>query len=213
MQKSGGTKTISGDFRVFLSGAVAPEFFRGRRNLALCHQRFPEERGTVDDSKGHDLGLVSRRDALRRGAIIGGAVWSVPVIQSLSAPAHAGSPAPGAGGSDGEAVGCTGNFKINMHASAPGVCGAFLGGYVCTTGTGGDFQDGCSYVVSSALNANGTWTVVLAEECQILQAFSVCGYRCGYSTVRGNAVTFLPCPTEQAGEGAAITGVQLLFCA
>jgi hypothetical protein len=36
---------------------------------------------------------VSRRDVIRRGAIIGGAVWAVPVVQSLAAPAFAaGSP-------------------------------------------------------------------------------------------------------------------------
>ena len=40
-------------------------------------------------------GGISRRDVLRRGAIVGGVVWSVPIVQSLASPAFAaGSEAP-----------------------------------------------------------------------------------------------------------------------
>lgn len=47
---------------------------------------------------------INRRDMLRRGALVGGAlVWTVPVVQSLSlTPAHAESPsAPGNPGNPG----------------------------------------------------------------------------------------------------------------
>ena len=39
---------------------------------------------------------ISRRDVLKRGAVIGGALWAAPTIQSLTnaASAHVGSPLP-----------------------------------------------------------------------------------------------------------------------
>jgi hypothetical protein len=39
---------------------------------------------------------LSRRDLIRRGAVIGGVLWAAPVIETLASPAlAAGSPAPG----------------------------------------------------------------------------------------------------------------------
>jgi hypothetical protein len=35
---------------------------------------------------------ISRRDLLRRGAVVGGVLWAAPVIQSLRSPAFAASP-------------------------------------------------------------------------------------------------------------------------
>jgi hypothetical protein len=61
---------------------------------------------------------LSRREALKRGAIIGGLTWSVPVLQSISAPSFAqASPPPGA-------EGCTPGFwKQPQHLSAWGPTG------------------------------------------------------------------------------------------
>lgn len=59
---------------------------------------------------------LSRREALKRGAIIGGLTWSVPVLQSISTPSFAqASPPPGA-------QGCTPGFWKN-HPSAWGPTG------------------------------------------------------------------------------------------
>lgn len=35
---------------------------------------------------------LSRRDLLRRGAVVGGLIWTAPVIQSVASPAFAASP-------------------------------------------------------------------------------------------------------------------------
>jgi hypothetical protein len=44
------------------------------------------EEGTSD--RNHRLGMT-RRDLIRKGAIVGGLVWSAPVIQSITTPASA----------------------------------------------------------------------------------------------------------------------------
>jgi len=45
----------------------------------------------MDEGPGSRL---NRRDLIRRGAIVVGAAWSVPVIQSITVPAKAGSAPP-----------------------------------------------------------------------------------------------------------------------
>lgn len=44
------------------------------------------------EGQGPPRNSMSRRDLLRRGAIVGGLVWAAPVIQSLRTPAYALSP-------------------------------------------------------------------------------------------------------------------------
>jgi len=46
----------------------------------------------VTDDTGAGL---SRRDLIKRGAVVGGVVWAAPVVQSLSSPAFAGTPGGG----------------------------------------------------------------------------------------------------------------------
>jgi len=38
---------------------------------------------------------LSRRDLIKRGAVVGGVVWAAPVVQSLTSPAFAGTPGGG----------------------------------------------------------------------------------------------------------------------
>jgi hypothetical protein len=47
-----------------------------------------QELTTMTDETPNSGG-ISRRDVLRRGAIVGGVVWSVPIVQSLGSPAFA----------------------------------------------------------------------------------------------------------------------------
>lgn len=42
---------------------------------------------------GQETGGLTRRDMMRRGAIVGGVLWAAPVVQSLGSPAAAVSPA------------------------------------------------------------------------------------------------------------------------
>jgi len=39
-------------------------------------------------------GSITRRDVIKRSAVVGGAVWAAPVVTSLAAPAFASSPPP-----------------------------------------------------------------------------------------------------------------------
>ena len=43
---------------------------------------------------------MSRRSLIKRGAIVGGLVWTTPVVQSLRIPANAQEVPPGGSGSD-----------------------------------------------------------------------------------------------------------------
>jgi hypothetical protein len=45
----------------------------------------------AEHEETHQRSGISRRDLIRRGAIVGGAVWVAPVIQSLTSRAMAGS--------------------------------------------------------------------------------------------------------------------------
>lgn len=53
-------------------------------------------------------GGISRRDLIRRGAVVGGVVWAAPVVQSLAAPASAAEGSP----SGGE---CTNYFRFKFN--------------------------------------------------------------------------------------------------
>ena len=57
----------------------------------------------TDDTTGNS-GL-SRRDLIKRGAIMGGVVWAAPAVTSMASPAFASSPPPN---------GCTDKFRFKI---------------------------------------------------------------------------------------------------
>lgn len=86
---------------------------------------------------------VTRREVLRRGAIIGGVLWASPVIQSFTSPAgaQAGSPPPDNGGDNGGDNG----------TPEPGTWGAS----VTPTGACSDLAAGACIAVPADMNSGG----------------------------------------------------------
>jgi hypothetical protein len=57
----------------------------------------------TDDTTG--TSGLSRRDLIKRGAVVGGVVWAAPVVSSMASPAFASSPPPG---------GCTDKYRFKI---------------------------------------------------------------------------------------------------
>ena len=88
---------------------------------------------------------TSRREVLKKGAIVAGMAWTVPVIQSVRTPAFAGSPPPclpNGGGCADNAECCSGVCDPGTHlcrAGSPcvgvgGFCAGPFGGGTCCAG-------------------------------------------------------------------------------
>jgi hypothetical protein len=116
---------------------------------------------------------LSRRQILKRGAAVGGAlVWTVPAVQSLAGPAFAQTLSPGGNGCP---PGTTlFGLKVNPDGScedpgsgdnpAPGQDSCNFPGY-------GSADNGCQHVVSSSLSADGKClTVKFDAQCVISTA-------------------------------------------
>ncbi|HEX6231116.1 MAG TPA: hypothetical protein VF029_05345, partial [Actinomycetota bacterium] len=101
---------------------------------------------------------ISRRDLLRRGAVVGGTVlWVTPVIQSLSRPALAQTTPIG---------GC---FCVKW--SPEDDCEDLNGESSCITNRGD--EGGCAQGVGFA--SNTTWTATLPAGCRLTEGCSKCG--------------------------------------
>jgi hypothetical protein len=155
---------------------------------------------------------LSRRDALKRGAIIGGAAWTAPMLQTISAPAFAqASPIST----------CTDLFVVQIEQGAHVCAGPGFGGRDClgenSVGTGGA-ANGCGKLASIVENADGTWTVTLAQGCEFTAGFSKCGSPTNPAgckpaqQVAPGVITFFPCPSGPQGQNQGISNIQLLFC-
>lgn len=165
--------------------------------------------GEFEGAPGSEL---NRREALKRAAIIGGAVWSVPVLQSIAAPSFAqGSPRPG----------CTDVFLVKVDQGAHVCEGPGFGGRDCLGENGvstAGAEDGCSKIASIVENPDGTWTVTLVAGCQFTAGFSKCGSPnnpAGCTSAQGSGqrvATFVPCPSGPKGQNQGISNIQLLFC-
>ena len=135
-----------------------------------------------------DLG-ISRRDLLRRGAIVGGTVlWVTPVIQSMRTPAYA-QVTPGRN--------C---FAIKWE---PGDgCEDANGTVFCISG---DLQaGGCSGV---GFTSDTNWTATLPAGCTLEQGCSKCAQECNCDATQvGNTVTFHPCGVHD------ISHIELKYC-
>jgi len=150
-----------------------------------------------------DLG-ISRRDLLRRGAVVGGTVlWVTPVIQSMTRPAFAQETPRG---------GC---FCIKW--SPEDGCEDLNGQSSCIE-TRGD-AGGCDQGVGFSSNTN--WTATLPAGCTLQEGCSKCGdegCNCGETSTAPGAggatiVTFFPCRgTGPQGQDQDISHIELCYC-
>ena len=113
---------------------------------------------------------LDRRQLLRRGAMVGGAlVWATPVVQSLTPAAYAnGSPRGGGGAPSFVMLGllCDNTYssvKIENNG-ANGDCGVF--------GGNGPAQNSAKAIIDAQLPAGVTWASLVGEEC-IMPTFEV----------------------------------------
>lgn len=169
----------------------------------------------VNHSDGSEMIGISRRSLLKRGAVVGGTVWAVPVIQSLSAPAFAQGVLYGGGRTDLSYIALVYNcgdghraIKIDVPAGCQDAdttsgCDLLSG---CTTNGEtpdcGDFfgttpAGSCSDIASATVDDNGNVTIVLDPGCQIVRAAAKCGSGTGacqqtpspFIALNGNAMT------------------------
>lgn len=159
---------------------------------------------------------VSRRDALRKGAVVGGAVlWATPVVQGIGispASAQQASPPPGPAlkaisfivfrfrcGTQNYAV------KIDAPGIADEVCGAIPAdnpGQDCgLEAQSGDVNGGAAcglFTLQPALDAEGEVTmvtIVLGAGCTFLAGFSKCG------SAGSTTTPFVPATSPAADRG------------
>lgn len=159
---------------------------------------------------------ISRRSLLKRGAVVGGTVWAVPVIQSLSAPAFAQGVLYGGGRTDLSYIAIVYDcgsgdrgIKIDVpegckDADTTSGCDLLAGcGGTGETPDCGDFfgttpSGSCADIQSATVDDNGNVTIIFQPGCQIVRAAAKCGSGAGaceqtpnspYLDVNGNAMT------------------------
>jgi hypothetical protein len=169
----------------------------------------------VAGAPGDGAGL-SRRDALRKGAVVGGAVlWAAPVVQGIGLSPASAQPASPRPGPDLKAISfivfrfrCgTQNYAVKIDAPGTGdeACGAIPGdnpGQGCgLEAQPGDVNggDACSlFTLQPALDAEGEVTmvtVVLGGGCTFLSGFSKCG------SPKSTTTPCVPATSPTAGTG------------
>jgi hypothetical protein len=161
---------------------------------------------------------ISRRSLLKRGAVVGGTVWAVPVVQSLSAPAFAQGVLYGGGRTDLSYIAIVydcGSGARGLKIDVPEGCADADTTSGCDLlagcgGTGetpdcnnGDFfgttpSGSCADIQSATVDDNGNVTIILQPGCQIIRAAAKCGSGTGaceqtptssHLVVSGNAMT------------------------
>lgn len=163
---------------------------------------------------------IDRRDLIKRGAVIGGLVWTAPVLQSLSSPAFA----------QATPLCQSGCFavKVNRATDCPGATGdcedlaPLPGGgqRFCTDCNNAPFNQspgGCPCVHGSTTfedcecgpneEGAGSATVVLPAGCTFISGSSKCGRTgCSSATAVGNTITFPPC------DGQCVSHIEFCYC-
>lgn len=185
----------------------------------------------IDETTG-----VSRRDMLRKTAIVGGAlVWTAPAVQSLAGPAFAqtsGSP----GGQEAcvyyavslTITGSTGGFTCADIAgsSASGSTDCVSNPPPSASNFPAAIPGGCDLVTGvtqgpADAQGNRNWVVMLAPEVDAnsVQGFSKCSNdSCQPVSSSTNGPTsdtlvFTPCiASGPNGQNQAISNVQIVFC-
>lgn len=122
-----------------------------------------------DDTRGG----LSRRDLIKRGAIIGGVAWSAPIVQGIASPAFAADGSPGGGEctdyfqfkADWNGSGF--DFDTDQNANLPKCEGEEPAGW-------GTYPDGSNKIVLTPVVVDGELRSVVvsdnpaAPECEVL---------------------------------------------
>lgn len=154
---------------------------------------------------------TSRRDALKRGAVVGGLLWVTPAVQMIGiSPAHAQSTSPGGGGVDLKGISfiefsftCEGTLhyaKIDtidsptsFDCEGPSHKGAHCG--VSRTGA----ANGCGkFTLSDLVYDDGDLVRVTVNltctDADFVAGRSKCGQECVVQSVSGTSAMFFGCP-------------------
>ncbi len=107
---------------------------------------------------------ISRRNVLKRAAVVGAVAWTAPVIQSINPTrAYAGTPQ---------------RFCYSVRINPDGTCFPEQNAqfYHCVSPNIGEV-DGCAAVAASAVSdpVTGTMTVTIAGGCTLQSGASLCG--------------------------------------
>jgi hypothetical protein len=156
-----------------------------------------------------NIGTISRRTALKRIAIVGGAAWATPAIQTLNMPRAS---AQTAGGSPRSVCYCVKWDPTDnpMCHEGPGQCN------VCTEDS---VEGGCNpqqFTVTQ--NADGTWSVTLNDGCTFLEGHAVS--KCGRTLCEpaipspdDSGATFVPCPDPSPPpDEHDISHIEFVYC-
>jgi hypothetical protein len=147
---------------------------------------------------------ITRRETLRRAAIIGGVAWSAPVLQTLTSAAYA-QAYPGC-----EIIYCAKFDNITESSATCVECGPTV-----TTGNciaSGGALEGCGR--ASAVVTPTPITVTLSPGCQCLEAEAKVGDPgggcggAGQVTCAGNTAS----ATEEPGQGEGLSNFSVRFC-
>lgn len=161
--------------------------------------------------KGHQS--VTRREVLRRAAIVGGAVWAAPVIQSISTPAFA-QVTPRC---------ISGCFWVKWDPTEPCVDVGGQGSITCPNclTDEGLTQDpgGCPCIENNVTTepcgdpATGTWTLTLPPGCTFHGGGSKCASDlCQPAVDNGDGtITFFPC-LDARGKPRCISHIEFCYC-
>jgi hypothetical protein len=154
------------------------------------------------DDDAHD-GRIKRRDALKKAAAIGGALWVAPAVQTVNmtkAWAAVGSdlgsdPGPDQGPGPGSDPGPTvDRYTVRFEIGPRGATCSSVSGRSCRCLDAEPLAGGCSFVRADRNRWNGQWTVTVSGEgAQMIEGFSTCaGHRgCDPGSPRGaNAMAF-----------------------
>lgn len=152
---------------------------------------------------------LTRRSAIKRIAVVGGAAWVVPALQTLNMPR---ANAQTAGGSPRTVCFCVkwDPTDANPCHEGPGQCN------VCTEDS---VEGGCSppqFTVTQ--NGDGTWTVTLNAGCTFLEGHAVS--KCGHTLCEpaipnpsDTGATFLPCEDPSPPPANhEISHIEFVYC-
>jgi len=182
-----------------------------------------------DDARN---GRISRRDALKKTAAVGGALWIVPAVQTVNmskAWAAVGSEVPpesdlppeetgegGGPGPSGSGIGdrYTVRFNIDRHGASCSPPSA----NACRCLNSASLAGGCSFARAEKTGSHGAWTVTIAgTDAHVLEGFAVCDihhhHRCAPgSATATNAMTFRPHrPRDRRRRRHPITHIEVTF--
>jgi hypothetical protein len=158
------------------------------------------------DDDAHD-GRIKRRDALKKAAAIGGALWITPAVQTVNmtkAWAAVGSdmesePGTGTGPGTGPGPGpdpepTVDRYTVRFDIGPRGATCSSASGRSCRCLSAEPLAGGCAFVRADRVGWNGQWKVTVSGEgAQVVEGYSTCGDRRGCdpgSPTGTNAMTF-----------------------